>query len=124
MYSLYSAIKSLLTQKASGRVGVTYISLSAIDYPYDVLSVTAYTSPMFLSEVLPNQQIWIGANDIISEGSYEWVSDGSPVIYSNWELSYDTLRNCAVMDPLDPDSPLEWKIKRCDRMRPFMCEYI
>ena len=55
----------------------------AVGLGYHLASIGSAAEESFVASLVPEQQAWIGFNDIADEGSFVW-SDGSPVTYSNW----------------------------------------
>lgn len=50
----------------------------------------------WLQSVFGNQPIWIGLNDVVTEGEWQW-DNGEPVTYTNWEFQ----------EPHDPNNEVE-----------------
>ncbi len=70
--------------------------------------------------------MWIGANDLTTEGTYEWGLDsGDLVVYESWygnEPAGGAEENCALMDA---QSNFEWHDYGCETATdPYpLCEY-
>uniref|UniRef100_W5M233 C-type lectin domain family 3, member Ba n=1 Tax=Lepisosteus oculatus TaxID=7918 RepID=W5M233_LEPOC len=73
----------------------------------------------------PEAQIWLGINDMASEGT--WLDmTGSSVKYKNWETEIttqpdgDRAQNCAV---LSGPANGKWFDENCRAEKPFICEF-
>ncbi len=55
----------------------------AVGLGYNLASLGDSNEENFVSNLVPEQNAWIGYNDILVEASFVW-SDGSPVTYFNW----------------------------------------
>jgi hypothetical protein len=63
---------------------------------------------------------WIGANDIDSEGNWEWVPDKRSLDFPNWasnEPVTDTNINCARLY-----NDRKWRTQICGGVTSFICE--
>lgn len=78
---------------------------------------------------LANTFVWIGANDIVSEGEYKWVTNET-WNFVNWEINEPTGgdENCVAMSPVantngqtTPSSGL-WQDSLCASQNVFVCE--
>lgn len=66
---------------------------------------------------------WIGLSDTVTEGTFSWVVDGSPLAYTNW----------TAMEPNDAGGNEDcaeiglaagtWNDLPCTELRPFICEF-
>ena len=82
----------------------------------------------FLSEELmrfndDGEAMWIGANDVVVEGYYEW-EDGSEMLFRDhmnyWNGGFFSHReNCLALKLADR----QWHDYSCDRELPFICQY-
>lgn len=68
-------------------------------------------------------RIWIGASDILNEGQWVWVSDGSNLTFSSW--NYNEPNNsgtggedCAVVKQTD----MGWNDTPCGLINQYVCK--
>ena len=65
--------------------------------------------------------VWIGLNDVTSEGNFRW-PDGTHVIYTNWATSLSRNQNenhdCVRMMAVEG----AWDDTSCGKELPFVCE--
>ena len=67
---------------------------------------------------------WIGLNDILVEGTFEWV-DRSTLSYTNWKSGQPnnvTGQNCVWMRRNDQTEPGTWDDVVCGGSRAYLCE--
>ena len=68
-----------------------------------------------------NKYSWIGANDLVKEGAFQWV-DGSLVTFSAWgekEPNGGTAENCVQFHDVHNNL---WNDGKCDLKNFFICE--
>ena len=83
---------------------------------------------IFFSEELmrfndDGEAMWIGANDVVVEGYYEW-EDGSEMLFRDnmnyWNGGlFGHTENCLALKLADR----QWHDYSCDRELPFICQY-
>jgi hypothetical protein len=100
-----------------------------------LVSVDDQYEDKFVYQHVPGT-IWIGGNDVSTEGKWRWATatsndgptfwngtiDGAPPrgIYSNWEiLEPDVLGDCAAIDQVDRG---EFDARLCAELHGFVCE--
>ncbi|XP_062598571.1 C-type lectin domain family 4 member M-like [Saccostrea cucullata] len=68
------------------------------------------------------QNAWIGLTDILSEGSFVFISTGSKPSYTNWHEN--ELNNVGKVEHCVEKyrTGLKWNDRPCDVKRPFVCE--
>ncbi|XP_063416493.1 perlucin-like protein [Mytilus trossulus] len=70
--------------------------------------------------------VWIGLNDIENEGQWRWISDNSPLNYTNWlsaEPNGGTEENCAnYCKNYCGKTFYGWNDTRCKMLLGYVCE--
>ena len=64
--------------------------------------------------------VWIGLNDITTEGSFVW-SDGSSVTHTKW-TSGEPNNEFNIQDCVMSTRDGKWEDSQCERELPFICE--
>jgi len=71
--------------------------------------------------------VWLGLNDISSEGNYVWSDHGNrrAASFTNWSpgqpSSQASDEDCVVMATGNGIHQSQWKVKRCDDQNEFVC---
>ena len=69
---------------------------------------------------MPNVAVWIGLDDIVTEGDYMW-TDGSPLAYTNWRNN-EPNNFGGNEDCVEFRMGLGWNDHSCDRLFTSVCE--
>ena len=81
---------------------------------------------MYFSHTTDKYSVWIGGNDIDTEGQYAWVT-GEPVSWTNWGLEQPR-DGVNSMDCMSfhrwGNGYNEWRIRQCVVSDNFVCEGI
>ena len=75
------------------------------------------------SNILQFSHLWIGIDDKSQEGQFEYSSDGSPIVYSNWMSGQPNDYNnqdCVLY--YKQGSYVKWGDESCSVWVPFICE--
>jgi hypothetical protein len=68
-------------------------------------------------------RIWIGANDLIKEGKWTWISDHSTINYTNWGKgepnNYNGNEDCGV---IHTRPVFTWNDVPCSHAYGYICE--
>ena len=76
------------------------------------------------------EKIWLGLNDRATEGTWKW-SDGTHIdeskfVYTHWSDNepndHSTGEDCVELLPSASD--FKWNDKKCNSLRPFVCETV
>lgn len=72
--------------------------------------------------------MWIGAHDDTTEGQYNWVSDGSNVVFTDWdELQPDNRNNedcIELWNNFNTSTSFHWNDRQCSSKLDYMCKKI
>ena len=80
----------------------------------------------YIADLIPNNDIWIGINDIDQEGVFVAV-DASNIIYTNWDLDEPNNYNnedAVHINPnhwLGPERQKTWNDKKVNHLARFVC---
>ena len=66
--------------------------------------------------------VWLGANDLITEGKWFWATSGKPVSdFTSWQPREPNNAR-GVEDCMDFTSNFQWNDKECDKHLRFICQ--
>jgi hypothetical protein len=71
------------------------------------------------SNITMGAEVWLGLNDLATEGTFLWEAEESPVSYDNWEVSQPNGDgDCGAMSL----SAGDWYDRGCAETKPYVCE--
>ena len=85
-----------------------------------LVKITSYSENTFVRSMISGH-IWIGANDISSEGSFKW-PDGGSLVFSNWD-SGEPNNNKNKEDCGEMYNDGTWNDATCTDTQYFVCEF-
>ena len=94
---------------------------SFVLFHWSILYCTCFICCIFLGNNV--NALWIGANDLITDGNWTWISDHSTLAYSNWRTG-EPSNNRGVEDcgQLYKQYSLTWNGAPCSERHGYICE--
>ena len=99
---------------------------SCDDYGYHLLTIDDSSENVWVDDTADNlstSQWWIGLNDRVTEGTFEW-EDATPLIYTAWHSGepndYGSGEDCTQINFFHPSQT--WNDKTCTDTNYFICE--
>ena len=92
---------------------------------YHLVSIGSAAEDSFVHSnavAVANVKWWIGLNDIAVEGTFVW-TDGTPLIYTNWEPGEPNNagnEDCGQINRFNPKNT--WNDEPCNQALPYVCE--